>query len=100
MAAWPSKMAMSEAAPLPGGVKVMLGPVGNSPGPDLIVSVTVAVLLIAVPLASTTVTKSHASCVPSTAESVVVLDVSFKPAAVPAAGQVGGATLRLAFRYQ
>ena len=56
MAAWPSRIAMSDAEPPPGGVKVMLGPVGNSPGPDLIVSVTGAVLLIALPLASTTVT--------------------------------------------
>ena len=60
---------MSDAAPPPGGVNVMLGPVGNSPGPDVIVSVTVTLLLIGLPLASTTVTSSHASCVPSTAES-------------------------------
>src|SRR5512141_418025 len=100
MAAWPSRIEMSDADPLPGGVNVMLGPVGNSPGPDLIVRVTVTLLLRALPLASTTVTYSHASCVPSTAESVVVLVVSFSPAAVPAAGQVGGATLRLALRYQ
>ena len=83
---------MSDAEPLPGGVNVMLGPVGNSPGPDLIVSVTGTLLLIGLPLASTTVTKSQASCVPSTADSVVVLDVSFNPAGVPAVGQVGGAT--------
>ena len=75
-----------------GGVNVMLGPVGNSPGPDLIVSVTVTLLLIALPVESTTVTSNHASCVPSTAVSVVVLDVSFSPAAVPALGHVGGAT--------
>src|SRR3954465_10812497 len=100
MAAWPSRMEMSDAVPLPGGVKVMLGPVGNSPGPDLIVSVTGTLLLIALPLASTTVTNSQASWVPSTAESAVVLEVSFRPAAVPAAGQVGGATLAEAFRYQ
>jgi hypothetical protein len=100
MAAWPSRIAMSDAEPLPGGVKVMLGPVGNSPGPDLIVNVTVTLLLRAFPLASTTVTYSHASSVPSTAESVVVLDVSFSSAGVPATGHVGGGTLRLAFRYQ
>ncbi len=83
---------MSDAEPLPGGVNVMLGPVGNSPGPDVIVSVTVTALLIGFPLESTTVTKSHASCVPSTAVSVVVLVVSFSPAGVPEAGQVGAAT--------
>lgn len=49
-------------------------------------------LLLAVPLASTTVTKSHASSVPSTVDSVVVLAVSFNPAAVPETGQVGGGT--------
>jgi hypothetical protein len=38
------------------------------------------------------VTSNHASCVPSTAVSVAVLDVSFRPAAVPAIGHVGGAT--------
>ena len=59
MAACPSRMAMSDAEPLPGGVKVMLGPVGNSPGPDLIVSVTATLLLIGLSLASTTVTKSQ-----------------------------------------
>src|SRR3954470_22194348 len=100
MAAWPSRMAMSDAEPLPGGVKVMLGPVGNSPGPDLIVSVTGTLLLIALSLASTTVTKSQASCVPSTAESVVVLELSLRPAGVPAAGQVGGGSLAYALRYQ
>ena len=51
--------------------------------------VTGTLLLIALPVESTTVTKSHASCVPSTAVSVVVLDVSFNPAAVPAVGHVG-----------
>src|ERR1035437_376053 len=91
---------MSDAAPLPGGVNVMLGPVGNSPGPDVTVSVTVTLLLIALPLESTTVTSSHASCVPSTAESVVVLAVSFNPAGVPEVGQVGCATFAYALRYQ
>ena len=41
---------MSEAAPPPDGVNVMLGPVGNSPGPDVTVSVTVTLLLIGLPL--------------------------------------------------
>ena len=49
-------------------------------------------LLIGLPVESTTVTSNHASCVPSTAVSVVVLEVSFSPATVPAAGHVGGAT--------
>ena len=83
-----------------GGVKVMLGPVGSSPGPDLIVSVTGTVLLMALPVESTTVTSNHASCVPSTAVSVVVLAVSFSPAAVPAAGHVGGEVLLCAISDQ
>jgi hypothetical protein len=58
----------------------------------VIVSVTGALLLMGLPLESTTVTSSHASSVPSTAERVVVLDVRFSPAAVPEVGQVGCAT--------
>ena len=45
IAAWPSRIPMSDADPLPGGVNVMLGPVGNSPGPDLMVKVTGTLLL-------------------------------------------------------
>jgi hypothetical protein len=85
-------MAISLARLLDPGVNVMLGPVGKSPGPEVTVRVTVAVLLTALPLPSTTVTSSYASCVPSTAESVVVLDVSVSPAGVPEVGQVGAAT--------
>ena len=55
-------------------------------------SVTFTLLLTGLPPESTTVTSNHASCVPSTAVSVVVLAVSFSPAAVPEVGQVGGAT--------
>jgi len=63
---------MSDGEPLPSepllpiGVNVMLGPVGNSPGPEVTVSVTVTLLLSGSPPASTTLTSSHASCVPST----------------------------------
>ena len=71
----------------------MLGPVGNSPGPDLIGQASRGGVADRLPLESTTLTKSHASCVPSTAESVVVLAVRFNAAAVPAVGQVGGGTL-------
>src|SRR4029079_305540 len=98
IAAWPSRMLMSEAVPMLGGVKVMLGPVGNSPGAALIVSVTATLLLIGLPVESTTVTSNHASCVPSTAASVVVLEVSFSPAAVPAGRHVRGAALPEALR--
>ena len=90
---------MSDAEPPPGGVKVMLGPVGNSPGPDLSVSVTGTLLLMALPVASTTVTSNQASWVPSTAESVVVLEVNERAAGVPALGQVGGGCFAYAFRY-
>jgi len=79
MAACPSRMAISLAGLAVPAVNVMLGPVGNSPGPDVTVSVTVTLLLIGLPLESTTVTSNQASCVPSTTESVVVLDVSFSP---------------------
>jgi hypothetical protein len=65
---------MSDAVPLPVGVKVILGPVGNSPGPEVTVSVTSTLLLIGLPAESTTLTSSQASCVPSTAESIVVLE--------------------------
>ena len=82
---------MSDTEPPPDGVNVMLGPVGNSPGPEVTVSVTVTLLLTGLPAESTTVTSNHASCVPSTAESVVVLVVSLSPAGVPEVGQVGGA---------
>jgi len=50
MAALPSMMAISDCALLDGGVNVMLGPVGNSPGPDSMESVTVTLLLMALPL--------------------------------------------------
>lgn len=69
-----------------GGKNVMLGPVGNSPGPDVIVSVTDAVLLSGLPLESTMLTVSNVSCVPSTADKVVLLAVSFSVAAVPEVG--------------
>jgi hypothetical protein len=88
---------MSVAAPLPSealpsGVNVMLGPVGNWPHPDVTVSVAGTVLLIGVPLESTTVTFNQASWVPSTAVSVVVLELSLSPAGLPETGHVGGAT--------
>ena len=82
------------------GVNVMVGPVGNSPGPDVTVNVTGTLLLRGLPLASTTWTRSHASCVPSTALSVVVLAVTFSPAGVPDTGQAGGGTFVYALRYQ
>ena len=90
---------MSDAVPLPGGVKVMLELVGTSPGPDVTSSVTGTLSLMGFPLESTTVTSSHASCVPSTVVSVVVLDVSVSPAGVPEVGQARAGTLAYALRY-
>ena len=84
---------MSDGAPLPGGVNVMLGPVGNSPGPDTTERVTGTVLLMAAPVESKTVTINCVSSVPSTAARVALSAVNCSAAGVPATGQVGGGTL-------
>src|SRR5450759_1354041 len=95
MAAWPSRMAISEF-----GANVMDGPVGNSPGPDSIASVTGGQLLIALPSLSTMVTMSCASSVPSTEFKVVLSAVNFSAAGMPLLGQAGGGMCRYSLRYQ
>ncbi len=93
MAAFPSAMAMSDCSLLDAGVKVILVPVGNSPGPDVMDRVTATLLLMGLPLLSRTVTTNCASSVPSTAERLVLSAVSCRAAGVPLVGQVGGGTL-------
>src|ERR1035437_4411026 len=88
-------MAMSEL-----GSNVMDGPVGNSPGPDSIVSVTGGELLNALPARSMTVTMSCASSVPSTLLSVILSAVNRSPAGVPDEGHSGGGMCRYSLRYQ
>lgn len=84
MAACPSSFAMSLAGLLVPGVNVMLGPVANSPGPEVTVSVTVTLSLISLPLPSMTVTSNQTSCVPSTTVSVVVQKGRVRDAVAPA----------------
>src|ERR1017187_7093968 len=88
-------MAMSES-----GANAMAGPVGNSPGPDSIVSVTGGELLNAFPLASTTVTIICASSVPSADFKGVLSAESFSAAGVPPVGHAGGGMCAYSLRYQ
>src|ERR1017187_9444105 len=88
-------MVMSES-----GAKVMLDPVGNSPGPDSTASVTGGQLLIGLPSLSTTVTMICASAVPSTESNVVLSAVSFSAAGTPLLGHAGGRMCRYSLRYQ
>src|SRR5450631_1576216 len=88
-------MVMSES-----GANVMDGPVGNSPGPVAMASVTGGQLLIGLPSLSTTVTMICASSVPSTEFSVVLSAVSFNAAGTPLLGHAGGGMCRYSLRYQ
>ncbi len=71
----------------------MLDPVGNSPGPDLIVSVTVTLFLMGLPLESTTLASNQASSVASNAARVVVPVVTLTAAGVPEMGRVASCQL-------
>src|ERR1035437_3898982 len=95
MAAWPSRMAISEF-----GANVMDGPVGNSPGPDSTASVRGGQLLIGLPSLSTTVTMICASAVASTGSHVGLSAVSFSAAGTPLLGHAGGRMCRYSLRYQ
>jgi hypothetical protein len=88
-------MAMSEF-----GANVIEGPVGNSPGPEMMLSVTGGELLNGLPLASTTVTMSCASSVPSTDWRVDLSAVRRNSAGTPPMGHSGGGIFRYSFRYQ
>ena len=85
IAASPSRMAMSLSE-----AKWMVLPVGSSPGPDSMASVTGGELLMGFPCASSTVTMSCTSSVPSACLMVGELEVSRNAAAVPGWGQTGG----------
>src|ERR1039458_2630983 len=100
MAAMPSRMAMSDCGSFEAGLNVMERPVGNSPGPDSIVKVTGGELLIGLPLASCTVTRSWQSAVASAPWIVVLSTVSDSLAGVPFCGHSGGGICRYWFRYQ
>ena len=74
--------------------KVMLGPVGNWPGPDTIARVTGGQLLSAFPSLSTTVTITWASSVPSADFNMVVSAERRREAGVPGLGHSGGGMWR------
>ena len=95
MAAWPSRMAMSDC-----GSKVMERPVGNSPGPDSMVKVTGGELLSGLPFASCTVTRIWASSVASVPWMTVLSAVSASFAGVPGCGHAGGGMCAYSLRYQ
>src|SRR5689334_6207545 len=80
--------------------KSMLVPVGNSPGPLMILSCTGGELLIGLPSASRTVIKSHVLSVPSVLSASSLPALSFRPAGVPSAGHSGGGTFAYSLRYQ
>src|SRR6185312_4785145 len=88
-------MAMSES-----GAKEILGPVGNSPGPDSMLSVTGGQLLSNLPSLSTTVMISCASSVPSTDLRVDLSATNLSAAGTPLVGQSGGGMCRYSLRYQ
>src|ERR1700677_3712713 len=100
MAASPSRIAMSDLGSLDGGLNVMDRPVGNSPGPDSMVKVTGGELLIGVPVASCTVTRSWQSSVASVPWIVVLSAISESLAGVPFCGHSGGGIWRYWLRYQ
>jgi hypothetical protein len=89
MAAWPSRIAMSEALPRPGGEKVIERPVGNSPGPETMERVTAGLSFTRAPEASSRVTTSWTSSVPSAAARVLLSAASVTRAALPSTGQAG-----------
>src|SRR3954453_20741516 len=80
--------------------KVISRPVGNSPGPDSIVSVTGGELLMGFPPASQTVTMIWQSSVALVPRIVVLSALSRKRLGIPCAGGAEGTRPKLRLRYQ
>ena len=85
-------MTMSDEELLEGGMKVMLVPVGNWPGPEITDKVTGTLLLMGVPPELSIVTINWASCVPSTAGEIGRSVVSCMRGRRAVARRAGGGT--------